>query len=170
MDVVTQYRPVRLTEAELVRSPMLYLTGHYGFALPAAQREALATHLRRGGFLLAEACCGRSDFDAAFRNLIESAFRDAKLKRLPADHPIFRGEPGFPLVTVKYKDAALAENPGLDRPELWGLELNGRLAVVYSPYGIGCGLDGHTCFNCRGLQDVDARRLAANVVMYALTH
>lgn len=169
MDVVTQFRAVRLREAELVRSPILYLSGHYAFTLDAAERQALATHLRRGGFLLAEACCGRAEFDAAFRSLVEAAFPGAALTRLPADHALFRGEPGFALGTVGYKEAVLEERPGLDRPELWGLLLDGRLAAVYSPYGIGCGLDGHTCFSCRGLVDADARRLAANIVLYALT-
>ena len=102
--------------------------------------------------------------------MVKRAFPDRELKRLPANHPIFRGEPGFRLDTVGYKPAALAENPELSKPELWGLEIEGRLALVYSPYAIGCGLDGHVCYNCRGILDEDARRLAANVVLYALTH
>jgi len=48
--------------------------------------------------------------------------------------------------------------------------IDGRLALVYSPYAIGCGLEGHVCQDCRGLADEDARRLAANVVLHALTH
>ena len=64
----------------------------------------------------------------------------------------------------------LETDPDLDTPELWGLALDGRLVVVYSPYALGCGLDGHTCYNCRGLLDEDARKLAANIVLWALTH
>lgn len=170
LDVITQYRPIRLDDPELYTCPILFMTGHYGFELSQGEIEALAAHLRRGGFLLAEACCGREAFDAAFRALLKRALPDSELKLLPENHVIFRGEPGFRLETVGYKPAALAEKPDLRRPVLWGLEIGGRLAVVYSPYSIGCGLDGHVCYNCRGYLDEDARRLATNIVLYALTH
>lgn len=170
LDVVTRYRAVRLDDPELYTSPILFMTGHYRFELSGREIAGLVGHLRRGGFLLAEACCGRAEFDAAFRQMIRQAFPDGELKRLPDDHPIFRGQPGFRLERVGYKPAALAENPELRRPVLWGLEIEGRLAVVYSPYSIGCGLDGHVCYNCRGYLDEDARRLATNIVLYALTH
>jgi hypothetical protein len=170
LDVVSRYRPVRLTDEELYANPVLYMSGHYRFELSAREIAGLVGQLRRGGFLLAEACCGRAAFDESFRVMVKRAFPDSELKRLPANHPIFRGEPGFRLETVGYKPAALAENPDLSAPELWGLEVDGRLALVYSPYAIGCGLDGHVCYNCRGLLDEDARKLATNVVLYALTH
>jgi hypothetical protein len=50
------------------------------------------------------------------------------------------------------------------------LEINGRLALIYSPYSIGCGLDGHACYNCKGYLVEDSRKLATNIVLYALTH
>ncbi len=169
LDVVTAFRPVRLAEAELAATPIVYLSGHYAFALSAAETAALAAHLQRGGFLLAESCCGRADFDAAFRALVLAAFPQARFERLPADHPIFRGEPGFPLASVRYRPAAPGAESAVAPPELWGLTLGGRLSAVYSPHGIGCGLDGHACPNCRGLERDDARKLAANVVLWAMT-
>ena len=170
LSVVTQYKTVRPTNEQLASAPILFMTGHYHFRLSEREAEALAAHLRRGGFLLAEACCGRKEFDEAFREMVKRTFPDQSLKRLPPDHAIFRGQPGFKLDQVGYKPAALAEQPDLSQPELWGLEIDGRLALVYSPYAIGCGLDGHVCYNCRGYVDEDARRLAANIVLYVLTH
>jgi hypothetical protein len=170
LDVVTRYRSVRLTDPELYQSPILFMTGHYGVQLAPAERAALAAHLRRGGFLFAEACCGRREFDESFRALMTDVLPDATAGRLPADHPIFKGKPGFSLPRVRYREPALAEQPGLDRPELWGWIIDGRLAVVCSPYGLACGLDGHVCYNCRGVDPADARRLAANIVLHALTH
>jgi hypothetical protein len=170
LDVVTRYRPVRLTDEELYTCPILFMTGHYRFELSQREIAGLVGHLRRGGFLLAEACCGREAFDTAFREMIKVAFPREELKPLPANHPIFRGEPGFRLDTIGYKPAALAENPELNKPQLWGLEIEGRLALIYSPYSIGCGLDGHVCYNCRGYLDEDARKLATNIVLYVLSH
>jgi hypothetical protein len=169
LDVVTEYAAPRLTDGDLHSYPILYMTGHYAFELSEPERTALAAHLRRGGFLLAESCCGRSAFDESFRRMVEAAFPGQPLKKLPAEHPLYRGEPGFRIDRVGYKEAALAQKPDLTQPELWGIEHEGRLILVYSPYSVGCGLDGHKCFNCRGLVDADARRLAANIVLYALS-
>ena len=83
---------------------------------------------------------------------------------------IFRGRPGFELTTVRYGPDVARERPALNRPELWGLELDGRLALVYSPFALGCGLEGQEFDGCWGLVAEDARRLAANIILYALTH
>ena len=170
LDVVTAYQPVKLTSDALLVSPIVYMTGHYAFALSAAEQVALRDYLRRGGFLFADACCGREAFDGAFRRTVREMFPDAAFVKLPHDHAIFVGRPGFDVSQVGYKPAALKDDPDRDEPELWGLEIDGRLAIVYSPYALGCGLDGHTCYDCRGLLDEDAREVAANIVLYALTH
>jgi hypothetical protein len=170
LDVVTGYQSVRLDSAQLPANPILYLTGHFAFSLSDLERSALGAHLWRGGFLFADACCGREAFDASFRALAVELFPDNPLERLPPDHSIFRGRPGFAVTTVGYKEAVQEAWPDLDEPELWAVTIDGRLVVVYSPYAIGCGLDGHTCYNCRGLIDGDARRVAANIVLYALTN
>jgi hypothetical protein len=170
LDVVTQYREIRLTDPDLYTCPILFLTGHSRFELSEAQAAALRSHLSRGGFLFAEACCGRAEFDRGFRAALARVFPDRPLERLGPEHVIFRGSPGFAIRSAAYRPALVAEQPELNTPVLFGLEHDGRLAVVYSPYSIACGLDGHECHDCRGLMPQDARRLAANIVLYALTH
>ncbi len=170
LDVVPAPHLVRLTDAELRDCPILYLSGHHAFSLSDPERTALAGHLRRGGTLLAEACCGRAEFDAAFRTLMAATLPQARLEPIPPGHELFAADPGFRIETVSYRPAALSARPGLREPLLEGIAIDGRLAVVYSPMGIGCGLDGHECYECRGLVAEDARRIAANVVLYALTH
>lgn len=169
-DVVSQYRQVRLSDAALYTSPILYLAGHYEFELSDAERTALAAHLRRGGLLLADACCGTQPFDESFRRLMQQVLPEQRLERLPADHPIFIGAPGFDVTTVDYSLDVMRAAPRLRRPELWGVELDGRLAVVYSPYSLGCGLNGPAFDGCWGLASEDAHRLTANIILYALTH
>lgn len=170
LDVVTQYRPVRLTDPELYTCPILYMAGHYDFKLSAAESAALAAHLRRGGFVLVDNCCGPEPFDTAFRTMVREVFPDSILAPLPADHPIFHGRPGFDMTTVSYGPDVRREQPDLNEPRLWGLEIDGRLTLVYSPFALGCGLDGRAFDGCWGLVSEDARRLAANIVLYALTH
>lgn len=170
MDVVTQYRQVRLTDRDLYANPVLYLAGHFEFELSEPERTALAAHLRRGGFLIADACCGTEPFDTALRRLLRQVFPDATLERLPPDHPIIVGKPGFNVTSVRYSTDVRREKPDLTTPELWGLRVDGRLVVVYSPYSLGCGLSGPAFDGCWGLASEDARRVAANIVLYAQTH
>jgi hypothetical protein len=170
VNVVTRYRTIRLTSPDLTASPIVYLTGHFDVSLSAAEKSALIAYLRRGGFLFAEACCGRQGFDAGFRKLMSEALPGVSPERIATSHPLFQGRPGFTIEHVKYKDAVRRESPEMAAPELWGWSIDGRLAVVYSPYSIGCAIDGHACFNCRGVEGEDAGKLAANVILYALTH
>lgn len=170
VDVVVRYRTVRADDPTLYLSPVLYLAGHYPFELAEAERTALRDHLRRGGFLIADACCGTEPFDAALRRLLEQMFPEAKLERLPPDHPILAGRPGFDVARVRYTPDVERARPGLTAPELWGLRVDGRLAVVYSPYSLGCGLAGPAFDGCWGLAREDAQRVAANIVLYALAH
>lgn len=169
-DVVPQPRQIRLTDPDLHNCPVLVMSGHFEFRLSPAERDALAAHLRRGGFLFAEACCGLEPFHTAFRDLVRETLPDATLERLPADHPIFAGQPGFDLSAVRYSPDAQRLRAGQQAPELWGLRLEGRLAVVYSPYSLSCGLSGPVFDGCWGLESEDARHMAANIILYALMH
>ena len=53
-------------------------------------------------------------------------------------------------------------------PELEGIVLNGRLAVIFSPYDISCALEQHEALQCRGYTQKDAARISLNVLMYSL--
>jgi hypothetical protein len=169
-DVVGRSKPLRATDPGLARHPIVYMTGHFSFELSPGETDALRLHLQRGGFLLATACCGRPAFDASFRELARELFPDHPLVPLPADHPILAGNPGVPLADVTYRPSTLAARPGLTGPRLEGVTLDGRAVLVYSPFSLDCGLDGHACHACLGLEPADARRVAGNAVAYALSY
>jgi hypothetical protein len=111
---------------DLLESPVLYWCGRNNPLPPsAAAQEELARKLRdyvdRGGFLFAEACCGKGDFDRAFRQFIDERVfpePDSRLVPLPPEHPVWRTEEA---VDAKYV-----------RP-LWGVEFGCRTSVIYSP-------------------------------------
>jgi len=166
--VYTRPIPIRLDRTNLGNYAVLYLTGHRAFHLSESERRALEGHLRRGGFLWAHACCGSKAFDKAFRALMAEMFPDARLHRLPPDHPIYTATPGGRIDSVAYSDAVRAEQPDLTAPVLEGLEVGGHLVVVYSPYGLADGLDGLRTYGARTVAPADARRLAVNIVLYGL--
>jgi hypothetical protein len=160
--------PVRLTDAGLGTFNILYITGHAAFHLSDAERAALKAYLDRGGFVWAEACCGRPAFDKALRDLVKEMFAGAAFKELPAGHPVFSGKTGMPIESVAYTPAVRAESPNLKRPVLYGLDRGGHTVLVYSPYGISCGLDGIRTWGARAYAPEDARRLAVNILLYGL--
>jgi hypothetical protein len=170
VDIVPAAEPLRATDPKLAQHPIVYITGHYSFALNPEETQALRQHLQRGGFLIANACCGRKAFDESFRKLAAKMFPDQPLAELPASHPILAGRPGVPLKTVAYRPSLRAEQPNLNKPVLEAITLEGRVVLVYSRYSLDCGMDGHKCFACRGLEPDDARRMAANAVLYALSY
>ncbi len=170
VDVVPDFEAIAAHDPRLADHPIVYMTGARAFTLSEDAIAALRQHLLRGGTLLADACCGQRLFDASFRELAARLFPENPLERLPLDHPIFTGSPGFPLPEVTYLPALRNEQPDLKEPWLEGITLDGRTALIYSPFGLGCGLADSGCFACRGLAPEDARRLTANTILYALSH
>ncbi|MBN1344931.1 MAG: DUF4159 domain-containing protein [Phycisphaerae bacterium] len=169
VDVVTRAVPIKLDDASLFEHPILYMAGQFDFALSQAEKENLRKYLERGGFLFADACCGRKPFDVAFRRLMAEVFAPDALQPLPSTHPILSGQIGYDVSKVEYQLVLQREQPDLHKPVLDGVELNGRTAVVYSRYDIGCALEGSKCSYCRGYSGRDAERIATNIVLYALS-
>lgn len=159
---------VGLTSQRLTELPFLYLTGHENFELSEAERTGLRQYLQRGGILLAEACCGRDEFDRAFRREIAAVLPGAELAPLPAGHSLYQYPNRIAAVQPR---PALAKRLGTtDKvpPRLQGISLNGHLAVIYSPDGLACGWEMAECPYCRGLVPADALNLGANILSYAI--
>ena len=54
------------------------------------------------------------------------------------------------------------------QPYLEGLEIDGRFAVIFSPYDISCAMENHASLECKGYVKQDAARLGINILLYAL--
>ena len=53
-------------------------------------------------------------------------------------------------------------------PLLEALEIDGRWAVIFSPYDISCALENHASLECKGYVTADAAKIAVNVLLFAL--
>ncbi|HUS47687.1 MAG TPA: DUF4159 domain-containing protein, partial [Phycisphaerae bacterium] len=153
--------------------PLLWLTGTLRANLTPDQREKLKQYLSGGGMLFIDPAVGDAEFFEAAKELLADMFGPESLKALPEDHQIvtgkFAGGMGSDIRRVSYTSAVAEKQPGLQKPLLYGVELDGRLAVVLSRYGVTCPLEGGATYGMAGLETDDARRLAANVVLYAAT-
>ena len=144
--------------------PALLFAGHNRFGLGDELHERLRQYVLDGGMLIGDACCGWKDFDESFRAAVEQIFPDAALKRLPPDEPILASFYKLGQVQFVKADGSTYER----EPELWGVTVGCRLAVVYSPVDLTCGWDGHT--HPRGLRVAigQARQIGANYVTYLI--
>ena len=55
-------------------------------------------------------------------------------------------------------------------PEIYGIELNGTLNVIYSPYDLSAGWERAIAPYALGYEPRDATALGVNVLFYALAH
>jgi len=161
---------VDLTSSRLLELPLLYLTGTTGFVLTEAELQGLRTFLQRGGVLLGEASCGRTSFDEAFRREMGRVLPGQELKRLSPDHVIFQFPNTLDRVMPRPALARRLNSTGEIPPLLYGVMVEDRLSVIYSPYDLSGGWAlAHGPYN-EGLASDGALALGVNILWYALAH
>jgi len=161
INVQRTFERVELADEALFDHPFAIMTGEGDFALSADEKSQLKTYLQRGGFLLASAGCSNAAWAESFRSVIAELFGADALRGIEPDHPLFDQ-----LYTI---DGLKMKRPTGDE-RLWGLSLDGRLAMVFSPEGLNdTGNAGKGCCCCGGNEVRNARQINANILLYALT-
>jgi hypothetical protein len=161
--LAVDFRPkvVDAVEAKLAPYPFLYMTGHRDPHLSSRELAALGRHLKAGGFLFINNCCGRSAFDRHVRTMIGKLFPDQKLTVIKAGHPLYKSF--FTIARVRDRQSRAS------RPlELEGIVLKGRLVVVYSKNDMVTHLKQVSDPFGNGYDAESCRKLAVNMVAYAL--
>jgi hypothetical protein len=172
MTASTKPTAITATDKDIMRYSMLVMHGRHRFTMSEAEVKRIRQYLDRGGVLFADACCGSNQFNQSFRELMRRVFPDEKLDRIPVKHELFSTEIGHDLSRVRRRapeasDAeALEGNIIIGEPFLEGIEIDGRLVVVYSKYDISCALERQASVACTGYLSEDAVRIAVNVVLY----
>ena len=168
IDVQFARADVDLRKVDAFSQPFIYMTGHDDFELSDLEVGALRSYLKNGGVMLANACCGRAAFDAAFRREMRKVFADLALQPIPPEHPLFASL--YKIDKVQYTDWMRMHKPGLTTPVLEGITLGGQLCVIYSPYDLGSGWEGIPHPYSLGYSTDDALKLGANAIVYSMTH
>jgi len=168
--------PIRADDKSLFHFHLAFMHGRHDFRFSTAERESLRRYLENGGTLFADSICASEEFAQAFRREIAAVMPDSSLQRIPASDPLFSTSTGgFDLRKVDRRDPVeqSSDQPLRTRvrkvePELEGISIEGRWAVIFSPYDISCALEQHESLECRGYTRKDAARLGLNVLMYSL--
>ena len=159
---------VALSDAQIFSAPFCYLAGHKLVEFNPAERRNFERYVRNGGFVLVDDCNHDIDgmFARSFEAQMRSIFGETALRKLPANHPLYRsffkfdGPPATALELNGWGDDIVHEY-------LKGIEIDGRLGVLYSNKDYGCEWD-YDWRNKRFLAE-DNTKFGVNVVIYALT-
>jgi len=140
---------IRDLAADLLQSPVTFFNGHLR-APSGKDRQVLKEYLSNGGFVFAEACCGRPEFDADFRAMCKEMFPDNPLVPLPDSHPVWIASGQFPVPPTEFP--------------LWGIQQGCKTILMYSPKPIS----GYWEANQNNLgRGKTAFQLGANIIAYA---
>jgi hypothetical protein len=161
---------VRLTDPAIFDMPILYLTGTTDFQLTDAERADLRQFLLKGGVLFAEAADGRASFDAGFRAEMAKVLPNEPLTQLPANHPIFTRPMNLAMVKARPALAVKRGNQTEEAPEIYGINVNGALGVIYSPNDLSAGWERAVDPYAIGYEPADATALGVSALFYAVTH
>jgi hypothetical protein len=159
---------VSLADASVFAYPFLYLTGTTDFTFSETERANLRRFLSNGGVLFVEAGEGRPSFDAAFRQEMTQVLPGRSLAPLPAGHLLFREPMGVASVKARAALAAKRSNQVEMAPELLGIELNGTMSVIYSPFDLSAGWEGALAPYALGYEAADAKNLGINILFSAV--
>lgn len=171
--VALQTEPLRLTHPDLPDFKFLYMHGRNAFTFADDELDNLRADLQTGGLLLADACCGKKAFDAAFRTFMEKLFPDKKLEPIPLTDELFSKELNGETIGQVRCRREKTDGSGIEPefrdvpPFLEGIKHNGRWVVIYSKYDLGCALEKHQSSDCLGHDYDSAIRLGTAAVLYA---
>ena len=176
MTVDYKPRPMQPSDPKLLDHPLVFVHGRRAFSWSETERKAIKAYLDRGGFLFADSICASKEFADSLRAEMKAIYPDSQFVRIPATHQLFTSEfHGFDVTTVTLRDPQLRDEGDpltaklvKTAPLLEGLDIDGRTAVILSPYDISCALEKGASLECKGYIPQDAARLGANVILYAL--
>ena len=159
-----------LGDPSIFSHPFLFMAGHYGPVLNEEEVVNLREHLTKGGFLFATSCCGNASFTRNLEREMRKVFPDNELKPLPPEHPVF--QTFYAIEEAKCLFGTNETDARMERPQLRGIDVDGRTVAIFSPLALTCGWTRRaTCTaSCKRFATGDAFRIGVNVIIYALTH
>jgi len=168
---VEEKTAVPLTAPAPADIPVLWLTGTKPAVLALAPRKNLKAYILAGGTVLIDPAMGGKAFFDDAKAMLDKLFGAESLKRAGADSPIltgqFAGGIGSDVTLARYTTWPGRKAPKRSLPEVWTVEVSGRIAVVLSRNALACPVEGLPTYGCAGLARDDARRLMTNVLLYA---
>ncbi|MBK0056249.1 DUF4159 domain-containing protein [Stenotrophomonas sp. S39] len=165
-----QEHVVALADPRMLEAPFCYLAGHTLVEFNAAERQNFVRYVRNGGFVFVDDC--NHDIDGLFATSFEAQmgrlFGPKALQKLPNTHALYRSFFRFPDGPPATGFELNGWGDDLVHDYLKGIDVDGRLGLLYSNKDYGCEWD-YDWRNKRFLAE-DNTRFGVNIVMYALNN
>jgi hypothetical protein len=161
-------RIIPLSDPAMLKAPFCYLAGHRLVQFSPQERQNFKQYVENGGFVFVDDC--NHDIDGMFAKTFEAQMADIfgsqALQKIANNHPLysaffdFDGPPSTSVELNGWGD-------DLVHDYLKAIEINGKIAVLYSNKDLGCEWD-YDFRNKRWLKE-DNTKFAVNIVIYAMT-
>ena len=167
--VATTERVVDLESEAVFDSPFAYLAVHRLVEFTSRERDVFERFVRGGGFVFADDCNHDVDglFARSFEAQVAAIFGPAALRRIPGDHPLYRAfftfDDGPPTTSLELN----GWGDDLVHDYLRAVEIDGRVAILYSNKDYGCEWD-YDFRNKRFLAE-DNTKFGVNIIIHAMT-
>lgn len=163
-----QEKVIDLGSDDIFQHPFCYISGHKLVQFDKQEAANFKNYIRNGGFIFADDC--NHDIDGLFAKSFEvqmnHLFGSAAMKKISNHHDIYHSffnfEKGPPNTSFELN----GWGDDLVHDYLKAIEINGRIAVLYSNKDYGCEWD-YDFRNKRFLSE-DNTKFGVNIVIYAL--
>ena len=161
MSSISEEERIKVTDANAIHFPYLYLTGHGNIKFSDEEIIALRSLLNNGAFLHADDNYG---MDPSFRREMKKVYPNKSFIELPHDHEIFKSyyvfENGLPKIHEHDNKP----------PQALALFNNDRLIVLYTyESDLGDGWENPSIHNNPWEKREAALKMGVNIIYFALT-
>jgi hypothetical protein len=163
--------PVTLGDGNLAGTYRIaHLTGVDEVKFSESQRKDISEFVSKGGTLIVDAAGGRGAFATSIEAELVTIFGGETARKLadnlPPDHAIYKAGSGVSHFEYRpYVRLKLGSSPRT--PQLRGLEVNGRLAVLYTPMDLSVGMVGQHVDGIYGYDSKTATAIMTTLLQYA---
>ncbi len=169
LKVITEERITPLNSTDIFESPFCYISGHKLVQFSDKERSNFEQYVLNGGFVFADDCNHDIDglFAQSFEHQMDLIFGKQILKKIPNNHDIYHSffhfDEGPPTTSIELN----GWGDDIVHDYLKAIEIDGRIAVLYSNKDYGCEWD-YDYRNKRWLAE-DNTKFGVNIVMYAMS-
>ena len=167
--VTLEEKIIDLGSNDIFQFPFCYLSGHKLVQFDTQESVNFKKYIQNGGFVFVDDCNHDIDglFAKSFETQMSSLFGAQALKKIPHKHQLYSSfftfEKGPPTTSFELN----GWGDDLVHDYLKALEINGRIAVLYSNKDYGCEWD-YDFRNKRFLAE-DNTKFGVNIVVYAMS-
>lgn len=159
LNIQPRFSRLKLATEEVFQSPLCVFTGEGNFTLSEQERNNFKRYVMNGGFIIVSPGCSDAEWNKAFRRELAAIFPAHPLNALSLDHELFSMVHKITEIKAYRKTV-----------QLYGITVNDRLAILYSPEGLNDSSNAKGCCCCGGSQIQDCAKINVNALVYALIH